>query len=390
MNNHFNANAPSQVETEISLVDIFKFIQETWKLLLGAGIVGAFLGLGGSLAFPKYTAGIILQNNGSFDIRSWRSMENLFPILAAEMLNRKVVPENQVAIFKRISSPTWFKQNVRVNYLLSKTDGKELPVSSKNLESVSDTIQSFVITSTASSEAKALNEASEVTRFISNGATYIAIKDLLLGFERKSVLDQASVQAQISATEIEIAYLSERAKNLELLQKSYPNSTSVIQQLVDPKDSGAKYLPLTTQIIAIKSDIIAKNQALKHLNDELSEIKIYQAFLDEISPQLTNRFDGIAMLKILMASEENLRAKSAPEDIKAFKVLDGIQLQLKIIKVKFGNSLYVNNSSSVNKSGNTLKNIVGGSFITGFLMLAFLLGNRALRALENLLPTAKV
>ena len=34
-------------ESEISYSDIVKFIQESWKLLLAAGIVGAALGFGG-------------------------------------------------------------------------------------------------------------------------------------------------------------------------------------------------------------------------------------------------------------------------------------------------------------------------------------------------------
>ena len=73
VSDQFNVNVPSESETEISLADIVQFIQESWKLLLGAGIAGAVLGLGGWFAFANYKAELLLQNNGGFDIISYRS-----------------------------------------------------------------------------------------------------------------------------------------------------------------------------------------------------------------------------------------------------------------------------------------------------------------------------
>jgi hypothetical protein len=50
-------------ESEISLSDIAEFIQNSWKRLVVAGIVGAALGFGGWSFFGTYKAELILLNN---------------------------------------------------------------------------------------------------------------------------------------------------------------------------------------------------------------------------------------------------------------------------------------------------------------------------------------
>jgi hypothetical protein len=383
VSDQFNVNAPSENEAEISLADIVQFIQESWKLLLGAGILGALLGLGGSFAFANYKAELLLQNNGGFDIISWRSTEKILPNLAAEMLEKKAVPDNQVALYRKISSPAWWSKNVRVNYALTKKEAKDLAAMSKDLDSAAASILSFAITASAPSEAKALNEVREVAQFLGNGAANIAIKNLLNDYESKSIAQAASVQQKISATEIELAYLRERAKNLELLQKRYPSAANVTQQVVDPKDTGAKYLPLTTQIIAINSDINANKEGLERLNDQLNQVKTYKVFLEDAAPLMVGRYDGIDMVKNFLAVEEKLRAKTPPGDIKALQNLDAIRAQFLNIEVSFRNRLLQNTAPTVGGSGGMLKNVAIGSLIAGFLMLAFLLGRKVLRTLKS-------
>ena len=363
-------------EQEVSLADIVEFIQENWKLLLGAGIVGAVIGLGGWFALANYKAELLLQNNGGFDIISWRSTERIIPNLAAEMLEKKAVPDNQAPLYRKISSPDWWSKNVQVNYALTKKEAKDLAAMSKDLDSAAASILSFAITASAPSEARALNEVREVAQFLGNGAAYIAIKNLLNDYESKSLAQVASVQQKISATEIELAYLRERAKNLELLQKRYPSATNITQQVVDPKDTGAKYLPLTTQIIAINSDINANKEGLERLNDQLNQVKTYKVFLEGAAPLMVGRYDGIGMVKDFLAVEEKLRAKTPPGDIKALQNLDAIRAQFLNIEVSFRNRLLQNTAPTVGKSGSMLKNAAIGSLIAGFLMLAFLLGRK--------------
>lgn len=376
-------------EQEISLADIVGFIQESWKLLLGAGILGALLGLGGWFAFANYKAELLLQNNGGFDIISWRSTEKILPNLAAEMLEKKAVPDNQVPLYRKISSPAWWGKNVQVNYALTKSETKNLAAVGKDLDAAATTIISFGISASAPSEEKALNEVRGVAQFISNAASYIAIKNLINDYETKSLSQFAEIQQKISATEIEIGYFQERATHLAQLQKSYPSSSGVtqqIQQMVDAKDASSKFLPLTTQIIGVKNDIAAGHESLKRLNDQLNQARTYKVFLEGAAPLMAGRYDGVTMVKDFLAVEEGMRAKTPPGDIKALQNLDAIRAQFLNIEVNFRNRLLQNTAPTVGKSGSMVKNVAIGSLIAGFLMLAFILGRKALRSLK---PPAK-
>jgi hypothetical protein len=75
-------------ESEISLSDIVEFIQESWKQLLAAGIVGAALGFGGWSFFGTYKAELILLNNTNtntntntygLDLVTWRTLQKSLP-----------------------------------------------------------------------------------------------------------------------------------------------------------------------------------------------------------------------------------------------------------------------------------------------------------------------
>lgn len=381
MSDQFNVNAPSESETEISLADIVQFIQESWKPLFGAGILGALLGLGGWSAFANYKAGLLLQNNDSFDIISWRSTEKILPVLASELLEKKMVPDNQAGLYKKMSRPTWWSENVQVNFALTKSDIKNLAVVNKKLDTFATTIISLEISASAPSEDKALNEVISVAQFIRNTASYIAIKKILKDYEIKSQYQYAEIQQKISATEIEIRYLQERSTHLAQLQKSYPNASNVTQQIsqmVDSKDASSKFLPLTTQIIGVKNDIAANYESLKRLNDELRAVKTYEVFLDGAVPLMVGRYDGINMVKDLYAVEEKLRTKTPPGDIKALQTLDTIRAEFLDIEVSFRNRLQQNYAPIATKIG-MLKSTAVGIFVAGFVMLAFLLGRKALR-----------
>jgi hypothetical protein len=369
-------------ESNISLADIVEFIQESYKLLLGAGIVGAVLGLGSWFVFFNYKAELILGNKASFDFVSWRATERLLPKIASEMLEKKAVPDNQDALYKKISSPAWWNKNVKVNFAISEKDA--ILAANKDLKSVVASIESFLITAVAPSKAKALDEVHEVAQFISNGAAYIAINNLLNNYQNSSFAQAASIQQKISFAKIEVAYLKQSANSMVILQKSYPGVSNVSQQMMmDLKDDEkSKYLPLSTQIIAVNSDIIMKNQAIERLNDNLNQINTFKVFVEGVKPLMVGRYDGIAMIGDLLDFEENLRAKIAPGDIKMLQNLDALRFSLLNIKSTFSNQLIYIASPNATKIG-ILTATAGGIFVAGFLMLAFLLGRKALGSLKS-------
>jgi hypothetical protein len=375
-------------ENELSLVDIVEFVQESWKQLVLAGVVGAMLGFGGWYFLGTYKAELLIQNNGGFDIISWHSTEKILPSLAAEMLEKKAVPENQRDLYRAMSAPSWWTKNVVANYAITKKEAKNLAALSKDLDSAASSILSFAVYTNAASEVKAIENATQVASFLSNGSAYLAIKNLMNYYEGKSINQVASVHQKISATEIELAYLKERAKNLEALQKRFPGSVNAAQQVVDPKDAGAKYLPLTTQIIAVNSDINANKESLERLNDELNQVKTYKVFLDAAQPLVSNRYDGLTLIREFLLVEEKLRAKIPKEDVKAMQNSDQMRSQFTSIKLNFKNRLQVNTAPTAQKTG-MLKITATGIAIAGFLMLAYLLGRKLLGNLK-LRPTSPV
>lgn len=158
------------------------------------------------------------------------------------MLEKKAVPENQVPLYRKISSPAWWNKNVQFNYALTKSETKNLAAVGKDLDAAATPIISLGISASAPSEEMVLQDVRSVAQFIVNAASYIAIKNLINDYETKSISQFAEIQQKISATEIEIGYLEEHATHLAQLQKSYPNSSGVtqqIQQMVDSKDASS-------------------------------------------------------------------------------------------------------------------------------------------------------
>ena len=56
------------------------------------------------------------------------------------MLEKKAVPDNQTALYRKISSSTWWNKNVQVNYALTKKQAKDLVAMSKDLDSAAASI----------------------------------------------------------------------------------------------------------------------------------------------------------------------------------------------------------------------------------------------------------
>jgi len=77
-------------ENEISLLDAVNFIQNSWKKLAIASIVGATLGLAGWFVLGSYSAVYVLLNNINtntntygLDLLTWKIIQKSLPNLAA-------------------------------------------------------------------------------------------------------------------------------------------------------------------------------------------------------------------------------------------------------------------------------------------------------------------
>jgi len=212
-------------------------------------------------------------------------------------------------------------------------------------------------------------------RFVKSGGAYLQIKSILNAYEGEAIGTAANIQNQITTTEIEQTYLKERVKSLDDLHKRFPGNTGANQQVVDPKDSGAKYLPLTTQIIAVNNDINQNKERLIRLNDRLNQITLMKQFLVEALPLADTELDGILLSKSLLSIEDKLRKGLPAADIKNRQALDQLRSQLLTIETRFTKGLEANTAPVTKKTG-MLKATAGGLAGFGFLMLVILLGRK--------------
>lgn len=371
-----------QENQEISFLDIINFIQESWRKLTIAAITGAALGILSWYIFGNYSAEYVLQNNNNnnnsyaLDLVSWKMLQKGLPSLADQIIDENKEPEDLSALYKEMSDDKWWQKNVIPSYALSKADTKDLAGIGKDLDAASTTIINFTLTSTGKSKEQSIINVREVAKFLRTGGAYLQLRSMLNGYESQGMSTAADVQQKITNTKIEMGYQEERAHKLEELHKRFPAGNSPVQQVVDARDSSAKYLPLQTQIIAANKDINDSKEALSRLQRRLDQIALTKEFLQQALPLRDQTFDGLALDQQLLDIEDALRKKLSKEDSNGEQFLNDLHGRLLEIQVRFTKGLEANTAPSASGKKGALKASVGGLTAAFFIMLLLLLGQK--------------
>ena len=343
--------------------------------------MGAALGLGGWFFLASYQAEIVLVNNGGADLVGLRSLQKSLPNLADQMIDESKVPQGQESLYRTLANSDWWQKNLLPTYGMSKADTKDL-ASTAGLESAGTSIVSLTIMASGSSKEKSLENVRGAKNFLLQGASYLAIKSLLSSQEVQLSGADADIAKKINATQVELGYQQERLKSLEALAKRFPNESRVISQVVDPKDSGAKYMPISTQIIAVNTDINGSKESLERLKDAQAQTVVLRAWVKQAVPLVEGSYDGLVLIKQLLQEESQLRATLDLKDPKSQAFVDGLRSTLISMNARFTKGLEMNTAPTTTKKG-MLKTTVGGSAAAFFLMLFVLLGQRVWRTLKN-------
>ena len=379
--------------SEISLIEIVQFGLGSWKKLAIAAAIGLVLGLGGWFFLGSYSAEYVLLNNTNtntntnisnsantnsyaIDLASWKALQKSLPNLAAQIANEGKAPEGHAQLYKSLSNVQWWQKNVVPSYIISKADTKELAGIGKDLEAASTTILSLTITAAGSTKEKSLENVMAAAEFLRTGSAYLQLNNMLNSYRSETISTVADLQKQIATTEVEMGYQVQRAKSLEDLHKRFPGSVNVGQQVVDPKDSGAKYLPLVTQIIAANSEINQSKENLIRLKDRLAQMALIKTFLEEALPLVEKTFDGLALADELLTVEAKWRAKVGNGDSKQREILNELHAQLLLVQVRFTNGLEANIAPTSKKTGSMIKSAAGGLAAAFFLVLLVLIGQK--------------
>ena len=364
----------SDSEGEISLLDIVNFLTGAWKKLAAASILGAVLGLSGWFFLGSYNAELVLNNNGGTDLVGWRSLQKSLPNLADQIIDESKVPQGQETLYRTLSNADWWQKNALATYGMSKADTKDL-ASTAGLESAGTSIVSITLTVGGSTRDKAIENARGAKNFLLQGASYLALKSMFSAQESQLISADAGISQKINAAQVELAYQQERLKSLETLAKRFPGEQRTVSQVVDPKDSGAKYLPISTQIIAANTDINGSKEALERLKDAQTQMAVLRTWVKQVAPLMSSSYDGIALTRQLLEQESQLRATLNPSDPKSLAFVDDLRSKLLANDVRFSKGFEMNTAPTASKKG-MIKSTAGGLVAAFFLMLLALLGQR--------------
>ena len=386
-----NLNAYPEQEDVIEFAQILEFLSTNVQKLVVAGFVGAVVGVGGWAVLAPYKAESVVTNtsafnngtfnngtfnNGTFNngsaltFLSWRALQKNLPILASELLEGHKIPAEQERVYRQLSDTKWFAKHVTPTYSLTKGDTKDLASISKELqESGGNNILNLVISVNGSSKEAAESTASHVTNFVKGGSAFLAIKDLVNRYESRLLNIDADIQKKILDTEVELKFMRQRADNLEALRQRFPsNVAGGSQQLMDLKDANAKFMPISTQLVAINTDINNTLEALERLNRQLVQSKVLRAYIAKITPVLKSETDGIQLVDTLLEIEGEMRAEVTATDINANQMLNDIEANLVSIRTSFTKGLSSELAPQVTHMG-PLMPAVGGLFAGSVLML---------------------
>jgi hypothetical protein len=304
-------------EVSIDLIDVVQFIKRYYKSILSIGLVGLICANVGTFVLGNYTATASLQNLSGIDIPSLKYLQSALPKLEQENQEKQ---KDKVGTY--LGSERFWEKNIKPIILVGKADGKDL-LDPSSLKSAGSNIASLQFTAKGPSKVVAESRIEEMTKTFINGAAYIGLRDLLRGYELKVIAADSNLNKKIGSAEVELVYFERRIQNLMVLKNQYPSVATAALQVVDAKDSGAKYLPISTQIVAATTDANGLRESLARYRDEEKKLPIYTHFLEKAEPLIDNgRKDGNlvdSLLEVANQIEKNTQEvvqKIAVEDIR--------------------------------------------------------------------------
>jgi hypothetical protein len=304
-------------ELSISLVDVVQFFKRHYRAVFSIGLAGLASAILATFLLGKYTATASLQNMSGLNIPSLKYLQSALPKLEQE--NQEKQKDKSTAY---LGSDQFWVQSIKPIILVGRADGKDL-LDPSSLKSAGSNIASLQFTARGPSKAVVESRIDEMMKTFINGAAYIGLRDLLRGYELKVIAADSNLNKKIGSAEVELVYVERRIQNLMILKNQYPSIAAAPLQVVDAKDSGAKYLPISTQIVAATTDANNLRESLARYRDEERQLPIYTQFIEKAKPLIDNgRKDGNlvdSLLEVANQIEKNTQEavqKIALEDIR--------------------------------------------------------------------------
>lgn len=315
---------PIDIE-EVSLFDLLAILAKHWNVLLVSMVIGMLVGIGGWW-LKGYEAELKAKPVAALDFVEWQRVIAGLPGLAVSRADAPDIEPARRAIYQSFSKAVMWEKDVVPQFRYSKKDIKSL-VGLPNNGSLEDAtlIESVLFRAKSRDRSVASGMIRERESFVREGGLVLALKTLVERMDLQARKTETEMLTKISKGEYELAYLRKRTIALEDLSKAHPDkSVTALQSVLDPKEQSAHFLPLTTQIVAIKTQILALEESLSRARDRLDEIPVQRAFVEKALPLIRLATNGFDLAERLSAIVTDIRLKLDPADMPQQVVIDQI------------------------------------------------------------------
>lgn len=315
---------PIEIE-EVSLFDLLAILAEYRNILLVSMVIGMLAGISGWW-LNGYEAELKAKPIATLDFVEWQRVVAGLPGLALSRADEPGIEPANRAIYQSFSQAVRWEKDVVPRFRYSKKDINSLVGLPKNgsLEGAT-IIESMLFRAKSRHRSVASCMIRERERFVREGGLVLALKTLVERMDLQVRKTETEMLAKISEGEYELAYLRKRTIALESLSKAYPDkSVTVLQSVLDPKEQSAHFLPLSTQIVASKTQIQALEESLSRARDRLDEIPVQRTFVEKALPLIRLAPDGFELAERLNAIVADIRLKLDPANMPQQVVINQI------------------------------------------------------------------
>ena len=360
-------------EDEISLYDIVFPLLEQWKALLLASVLGVLAGLlGWWLTGDKLELKALPIT--SLDFVEWRRISSGLPALAEERSQRTDTDPLKASLYGTLAKSEWWSKNVVPQYRFSKNDLKELVAISKDAQESGATNVDTVVFHAASRDSKAavqfLRGAEE---FVREGGLLLALKSTLFRYDLDENNISAELRAKTSKALLELTYLNKRASGVDALIQKYPEKSGASNQTVlDPKENSSKYLPLGTQLVAVKTEIRGIEETLDRSRDQLEGAQVTRTFLSRALPLLKTDINGFELSEKINGIAADIRSGIDPANKPKTAAIDQIVFEFRTISERYKTLFEDNTMISTTHANKALPMALGliGGLLSGVLLVS--------------------
>jgi hypothetical protein len=368
-----------------------------WKQYLISLILGMVFGYGYWLYFSNYSVSYYLNNNSSvsynneypksdlnkiesasINLATWKSLQNELPNIISKVVKLDKELEKNGEIYDHLTSKLWWQNNTSAVYNIVKNDTKQFVNISKEIDAALNKISAFKFTFESSNINTAESGAYLSASFFCTAGAYIQTKMLLENNSLIVTSESAELMQKITEKNIQMLEKVRTLKHLKELQKIYPIGTNVNVVISGDIKAESKYLPLSTQIIAISTDIHSDNESLNRMKDRLLQLDFLKKFIEQSSSLIKSELNGFLLIEKLLMIENKLRTQYKNNDMNKIYVLDQINASLTDIKVRFNQNIEERSNITIEKKGMT-KSIVKFSLLTISLTLLFFISQYFLK-----------